>query len=508
MTTVTMPRAGQREWIGLGVIALPCLLYSMDLTVLNLALPALSAELHPSSAQLLWIVDIYGFLVAGALMPMGTLGDRIGRRRLLLIGAGAFGVGSVLAAFSRSAEMLIATRALLGLAGATLAPSTLSLIRNMFLEPRQRTLAIGVWVSSYSAGAAIGPLIGGILLGHFWWGSVFLIGVPVMVVLLIAGPVLLPEFKDPNAGRLDVTSALLSLASILSIIYGVKQLAQDAPGRQWSLAILAGVALGAAFIRRQRMLADPLIDLRLFRLPVFSVSLATYTLGTFVAFGIYVFIGQYLQLVLGLSPLGAGLATTPFAVAFIVGSLVTPRLARRIRPAFVVAGGLALAAVGFAMLTQVKTEEGLLVLIVSLGIYALGLAPTVTLATDMIVGSAPPERAGVASALSETGSELGGALGIAIIGSLGTALYRSELAGAVLPNVPPAAVETARSTLGAAVAAADALPPGLGANLRLAATSAFTDALRLSGAICAVVVTVTAVIVAVLLRRVGSEWSE
>src|SRR5215218_10656041 len=210
-------RAGRREWIGLAVIALPCLLYSMDLTVLQLAVPQLSAELAPSSAQLLWIVDIYGFLVAGALIPMGTLGDRIGRRRLLLIGAGAFGVGSVLAAFSRSAEMLIATRALLGLAGATLAPSTLSLIRNMSLEPSQRAFAIGVWATSFSAGAALGPLAGGLMLEFFWWGSVFLLAVPVMTLLLVLGPVLLPEFRDPEAGRLDLVSATMSLVTVLVV---------------------------------------------------------------------------------------------------------------------------------------------------------------------------------------------------------------------------------------------------------------------------------------------------
>src|SRR6188474_2903990 len=191
-------RAGRREWLGLAVIALPCVLYSMDLTVLELAVPRLSADLKPTAAQLLWILDIYGFLVAGSLITMGTLGDRIGRRRLLMIGAAAFGVASVIAAFSTSAEMLIATRALLGLAGATLAPSTLSLIRNMFLDQQQRTVAIGIWISSYSVGAAIGPLVGGILLEHFWWGSVFLIGVPVMVLLLVVGPMLLPEFRDPE----------------------------------------------------------------------------------------------------------------------------------------------------------------------------------------------------------------------------------------------------------------------------------------------------------------------
>jgi MFS transporter, DHA2 family, multidrug resistance protein len=234
MTIVNTPTAGRREWIGLAVIALPCLLYSMDLTVLNLAVPSLSADLKPTSAQLLWIVDIYGFMVAGSLITMGTLGDRIGRRRLLLIGAAAFGIASVLAAFSTSAEMLIASRALLGLAGATLAPSTLSLIRNMFLDSQERTVAIGVWISSYSVGAAIGPLLGGMLLEHFWWGSVFLLGVPVMVVLLVVGPFLLPEYRDPQAGRVDVISAALSMVAVLPAIYGLKQIARDGLG--WSSA--------------------------------------------------------------------------------------------------------------------------------------------------------------------------------------------------------------------------------------------------------------------------------
>ena len=259
------PRAGRREWIGLSVLALPCIVYAMDLTVLNLALPALSEDLQPTSSQLLWIVDIYGFMVAGLLITMGTLGDRIGRRRLLLIGAGAFGAASVVAAFSTSAEMLIAARALLGIAGATLAPSTLSLIRNMFEQPGQRTFAIGVWITSFSVGAAVGPLIGGLLLERFWWGSVFLPALPVMGLLLAVGPRLLPEYRDPEAGRLDLVSAGISLLAVLAVIYGLKAIAQDGLGPTAVLSILVGLAAGAAFLQRQRRLADPLIDPRLFR---------------------------------------------------------------------------------------------------------------------------------------------------------------------------------------------------------------------------------------------------
>jgi MFS transporter, DHA2 family, multidrug resistance protein len=505
MNAGTAPRPGRREWIGLGVIALPCLLYSMDLTVLELAVPKLSADLKPTSSQLLWIMDIYGFLLAGFLLTMGTLGDRIGRRRLLLIGATAFGFASVLAALSRSAEMLIATRALLGIAGATLAPSTLSLIRNMFLDPDQRTFAIGVWATSFSAGAAIGPLAGGFLLEHFWWGSVFLLAVPVMALLLMLGPLLLPEFRDPEAGRLDLFSAALSLAAVLAVIYGLKQVAQDGLGWLPVLSVAAGVAAGAAFARRQRTLADPLIDLGLFRAPAFSASLAAFMLSIFVIAGIFLFIAQYLQLVLGLSPLQAGLWTVPSAGGLIAGSMLAPLVVRRVRPAYVMAGGLALSAVGFGMLTQVNTVSGLAVLVVGSVIFSLGVAPVGTLATDIIVGSAPPERAGAASGISETSAELGGALGIAVLGSIGTVVYRSEVAGPVPADVPPDAASAARDTLGGAVAAAEELPDPLGGKLLDAAREAFTQALELSAITSAAIVLGVAILTVAVLRDVQTD---
>ena len=305
-------RAGRREWIGLAVLALATMLYSIDLTVLHLAVPSLSADLEPSS-QLLWIVDIYGFLLAGSLVTMGTLGDRIGRRRMLLIGAGAFGVASLLAAFSTSAEMLIGARALLGVAGATLAPSTLSLIRTMFHDPAQRTAAIGAWITSFSVGAVVGPPLGGLLLEFFWWGSVFLLAIPVMAVLLVLGPLLLPEHRDPEARRFDLISTALSLAGVLATIYGLKQIVQDGLGWLPVVFVLAGLSVGLAFVRRQRRLAEPLVDLRLFRAPAFSAALAVYFLVTFLAFGAFFFVFQYFQVVLGLSPLEAALWGVPSA---------------------------------------------------------------------------------------------------------------------------------------------------------------------------------------------------
>ena len=407
MTVVITRQAGRREWISLAVLTLPCLLYAMDLTILNLAVPHLSADLRPSSTQLLWIVDIYGFMAAGALVTMGTLGDRIGRRRLLLTGAAAFGATSLLAAWSASAAMLIAARALLGLAGATVAPSTLSLIRNMFGDQRQRTVAISVWITSFSVGGAIGPLIGGVLLEWFWWGSVFLLAVPVMALLLVLGPLLLPEFRDPGEGRLDLLSAALSVGAVLAVIYGLKQMTRDGLGWPPALSIVAGLTAGVVFVRRQHRLADPLLDLRLFRSAGFTAALTTNLVSFFVGFGTLLFVAQYLQLVLGLSPLAAGLWMLPSSAGFIAGSMLTPVLARRVRPAFVMAAGLALAAAGLGLFTQLG-PAGLAILVTGSVLFSLALAPVDTLATDLAVGAAPPERAGVASALSETSSEFGG----------------------------------------------------------------------------------------------------
>ena len=489
-------KATRREWLGLAVLALPCLLYSMDLTVLNLAVPALTHELRPTSSQLLWILDIYGFMVAGSLITMGALGDRIGRRRLLLIGALAFGVASTLAAFATSAAMLIVMRALLGIAGATLAPSTLSLIRNMFHDPKQRRVAIGVWISSHSAGAAIGPLVGGFLLAHFWWGSAFLVGVPVMVLLLVLGPVLLPEFRDPNPQRLDPVSAALSLAGVLPIIYGLKRTAEDGLAGQPTLCVVAGIAACIWFVRRQRTLTSPLLDVGAFRLPAFRAALATYTLATFVVFGAFVFVSQHLQLVLGLSPLHAGLWTMPFAAAFIVGSILTPVLTRHVRPARLIAGGLVLSAIGFGMLTQVGRTDaaggGLPLLVCGFVVYSLGVSPAFTLATDLVIGSAPPERAGAAAALSETCSELGGALGIAILGSIGTAVYRSRL-GDSAPGIAREAWDAARGTLGGALAVAETLPAEAGARVVEAARGAFASSLQVAGAIAGAIALGTAI---------------
>jgi MFS transporter, DHA2 family, multidrug resistance protein len=497
-------RAGRRQWAGLGVLAVPCVLYAMDLTVLNLAVPAISRSLRPSSVELLWIVDIYGFVLAGSLITMGTLGDRIGRRRLLLAGAAGFAGASVLAAYSTSPAMLIAARALLGVAGATLAPATLSLIRSMFTEPGQRRIAVVGLVVSFSAGGAAGPLIGGLLLEWFWWGSVFLLAVPLMALLLVLGPLLLPEVRDPQPGRLDLPSAAWSLTAVLALIYGLKQLAEGG-GPRWVavLAIVVGVTAGTAFAYRQHRLADPLLDLRLFRLPGFTAALGINVVSFFIGFGVLLFTGQYLQLVLGLSPLAAGLWMLPASAGFIAGSLLTPVLARRARPAFVMASGLGLATVGFGLLTQLGTSRtaGLALLVTGSVVFSVALAPVDTLATDLAVAAVPPERAGAATAVTETSAEIGGALGIALLGVAGTAVYRSRVAGAIPAGVPADAAQAARDTLGGAVAAAGHLPGQVGATLVSTARQSFGSSVHVVFGICAILSLAAAVAVVTLLRH-------
>lgn len=487
-------RAGRREWIGLFVLMLPAMLIAMDMTVLHLAVPALTADLRPGSAQLLWIVDIYGFLIAGSLITMGTLGDRIGRRKLLMIGAGAFAAASILAAFSTSAEMLVVTRAILGVAGATLMPSTMSLIRNMFHDPEQRTFAIGIWISSFSVGAAIGPLVGGFLLQYFWWGSVFLLAVPIMALLLAVGPSLLPEFKDPTAGRLDLLSAGLSLASVLAVIYGVKGIAEHGLSGTAVASILAGLAAGLVFVRRQRTLADPLIDLALFSNRTFSAALAVNTVSIFAMFGVYLFVPQYYQLVIGLPPFEAGLWTVPGSIVSIVGSMVAPMLVRWIPARPLICGGLIVVMVGFAMLTQIGVTS-LLTVVASGVIMMLGFGVVMTLTVDYVIAAAPPERAGAASAISETGTELGGALGIAVLGSLGVAIYRRQVGESLPAGISAEAAATAQDTLGGAISVVGQLSETVGPLFLLASREAFVDGLQLV-AWCATVVIVGLAVVA------------
>ena len=505
MTDDPVPaRAGRREWLGLAVLAFPCLLIATDFSVLHLAVPALTAELAPSSTQLLWIVDIYGFLIAGSLITMGTLGDRIGRRRLLLIGGSLFGLASFAAAFASTAAMLITTRALLGVAGATLMPSTLALIRNMFHDEHQRRIAIAVWINSFVVGGAIGPLVGGVMLEHFWWGSVFLINVPVMALLLLLGPVLLPEFRDPNAGRLDIPSAALSLTAMLALIYGVKQVAERGVDPRAILPIVAGLAIATVFVMRQRRLADPLIDLSLFGIPTFSAAVVTQLVGALSMGGIYLFVAQYLQLVLGLSPLQAGIALVPSNILGIAGTMLAPFLARRFRTIYVITAGMLVSAVGIAVLTRVVSGAPLGTIVTAFIIMSIGFSLAMTLTTDLIMTAAPPERAGAASGISETSAELGMALGVAVLGSVGTALYRSRMENAIPVGIPVDGAVNARATLAGALTVSREAGGPAGENLIAAARDAFSHSLALVSGISAAMVIATSITTLILLRRAGA----
>jgi MFS transporter, DHA2 family, multidrug resistance protein len=494
--SATATRAGRREWIGLAVLALPTLLVSLDTFVMLLALPQLSADLRANSAQQLWIMDIYGFMVAGFMITMGTLGDRIGRRRLLLIGAGVFGVASLLAARSTSPEMLIATRALLGIAGASLTPSTLSLITNMFRDPKQKASAIGVWAGCFTVGAVIGPVVGGVLMNHFWWGSVFLLGVPAMVLLLVLGPALLPEYRNTGAGRLDLPSVVLSLASILPIIHGLKELAKEGWQPSALLFLVAGLAVGTLFVRRQNRLADPLLDLRLFANRAFATTLGSMLAYATLGGGTMVLVAQYFQLVDGLSPLRSGLALVPGMVASTISFQVSPLLARRIRPAYLVAGGVAISVAGLVVMTRSGTS-GAAVLIVGFMVSCFGTGPLVTLGTNLVVSSAPVERAGSAAAVAQTSNEFGYALGIAVLGSVMTAVYRTHVSDSL-----PAGPAAAKDNIAGATEAAAGLPDQAGGAVLDAAHQAFVDGLHTAATISAVILAGVAVLLATTLRHI------
>jgi DHA2 family multidrug resistance protein-like MFS transporter len=365
--------------------------------------------------------------------------------------------------------------------------------------------AVSLWITSFSFGAAIGPLLGGLVLQHFWWGSVFLISVPVMLLILIVGPFLLPEYRDPDAGRLDVGSAALSLAAVLGVIYGLKQIAQDGVTGRAVVSITAGAILGVLFVRRQQRLADPLIDLRLFGNPAFRASLVLYGGGILVLFGGYVYLPQYLQFVRGLSPLMAGLWTVPWAMGFVIGSPLTPALARRIRPNALMSCGMALSAVGFFLLAWIGTGHGGLILFaLATFIVSLGSSPIFTLTNDIIIGSAPPERAGAASGISETCAELGGAMGIALFGSLGVALYRGLLADALPDGLSPEATQAAMSTLGGAVVVAEQLPAPVAAAVIDVAKDAFLRGLVVCAAISGIGAAALALFAGASFRRAGA----
>ncbi|CRK59851.1 integral membrane efflux protein [Alloactinosynnema sp. L-07] len=486
--------AGRKEWIGLAVLVLPCLLVSMDVSVLFFGLPFISADLGPSASQQLWIMDTYGFVLAGLLITMGAVGDRIGRRKLLLIGAAAFGAASVAAAYANTAEMLILARGVLGLAGATLMPSTLALVRNMFHDAAQRKTAIAVWTAGLTLGATIGPIVGGFLLDHFWWGSVFLINVPAMILLLIAGPLLLPEFRAPESGRFDLPGAGLSLVAMITLIYGIKRAAIDGVDGLALAALALGLALAVAFVHRQRTTAYPLVDISLFRNRTFSASVLISVVSMFCFIGITLYTNQYLQLVLGMRPFTAALWSLAVMPGVMIVMTVSGVLANKVKVSVLVLSGLVILTAAFVILTFVRADSPLWLILVGAGLVASGVLVTTSLLADLILTAAPPERAGTASAVSETGSELGAALGMAILGSIGAAIYHNEMAAPVA-SLPTDAARIARDTLGGAVSLGDPA-------VIQAARVAFTHGFTVTAVVGAIVVALTSVLAYRALRHV------
>ncbi|MGC7094231.1 MFS transporter [Amycolatopsis lurida] len=485
--TAHSSRAGPREWIGLGVLALPTILLGLDVTLLYLALPALSVDLQPSSTQALWILDSYGLVIAGLLVTMGAIGDRVGRRRLLMIGTAAFGLVSIVAAFAPSAEILIAARALLGVAGATLMPSCLALITNMFMDARQRALAIGVWATTFALGMAAGPLVGGVLLESFWWGSAFLLALPIAALVLLTAPVLLPEYRAAESGRIDLLSVVLSLGAILPLVYAIKHAAAHGFDTQTAVTLVASAVFTVAFVHRQRRLSDPLLDVALFTNRASGTALGVLLVGLVGVGGALYLVTQHLQLVEELSPLAAGAWMGPPALAMVVAAIGAPLLTRRVRPGYVVAGTLVLSTLGYVLLTQVHGPDSVGLVVSGFALVYLGFGSVGALGSDLVVGTTPAHRAGSAAAMSETVQELGVAMGVAMLGSLTTLVYRSQaptggpggesLAGAIsAPEVPPALVVQAKE--------------------------AFTTGLNISAMVTGVAILALAIMAAVVLRHI------
>lgn len=491
-------RATGRDWLGLVVLAFAILLIAVDGTVLDLALPFISADLAPTSNQLLWIIDVYSFVLAGLLITMGTLGDRIGRRRLLLIGAAGFGIASLVAAVSSSAEMLIAARVLQGISGATLMPATLGLIRTIFLNPRQRVAAIGVWGAMAGGGAAAGPLVGGWLLEHFWWGSVFLINIPVMLALILLGPLVIPESRDPNPGRFDLTSSALSMLAIVPLVFAVKETAAHGVDPVYVMSAVVGLIAGYVFVRRQRILDAPMIDLRLFASRAFSTGVATNFLSVFALAGVLFFGAQYLQVVLGNSPLEAGLLLLPGTAASIVTSLLVAVLVRYFSAGTVLGVAMIVGAAGAGVLVGLAADSGPALFIAGFVLVGAGVGVSLTLTSELVVSAVEPERAGAASAVSETAYELGIALGVAILGTVVMAFFRRGIDVSLLT---PELGADASETLGGAREVARGLPDSAATALMDSANAAFVSGMHVAAVATAVVLAVTSVFVLLNLRQ-------
>lgn len=486
--TMTVPnRAGAREWAALGALTLAVAMIAIDGTVLSLAIPALTESLHATSTQVLWIGDIYSFALAGLLVTMGNVADRIGRKKLLLIGSVGFGLSSAIAAFAPTPELLIAARFLLGVSGATIMPSTLALIRSMFLDSRQRTRAIAVWSAGATGGAALGPLVGGALLEHFWWGSVFLINVPVLVLVIALGIPLLRESRNPGRPPIDLLSALLSFVAIVPLVYAIKAIVKEGPTIGFFAGAVIGIVAGIAFVLRQRRLTHPLVDVTLFTRPAFTGAVIANAVGIFALSGLFFFYSQYLQLVRGFSPFLAGVAELPATVASILAIVVIGWLVARLGRGRAIAISLFLTTAGLIGVALAESSPNYTWLAIALAVTGGGISIAATIAVDTIVSVVPRERAGAASSISETAYELGIALGIAVLGSVLNATYR-----AVVP-IPAGLSAADHVTLTDSLASATALSERL-PEVFASAQLAFTEAMQTTAFVAAAVVAAAGVV--------------
>ncbi|MEU4036305.1 MFS transporter [Streptomyces collinus] len=474
------PAAGANRWVVLVVLCVSLLLVALDATVLHVAIPAVTEDLRPGAIELLWIVDVYPLVCASLLILFGTLGDRIGRRRVLLLGYALFGVASAVAALAPTAQTLILARALLGVGGAMIMPATLSILRQVFPDRRERALAIGIWSAVAAVGAAVGPLLGGFLLEHFWWGSVFLVNIPLMLVSLPVGRLLLPESRGERDGPWDVVGALMAAGGLFGVVLGVKRLGGGEPVA--SLLTLVPLLLGGTllvlFVRRQGRRAHPLVDLRMFRRPAYSTSVGCIVLAMLALVGLELIAAQYLQLVLGLSPLQTGLRLLPLTVAAMAAGLAGARMLRRFGPRRMVCFGFCLTAAAVLTLTAMGGTDDAGLLLFGFVLLGFGLETTLFGAYESMLSEAPAEQAGGAAAIGETSYQLGAGIGIALLGSVMNASYAPGLAS--VPGVPSRASAAAGHSLGEAYDVAGRLGGPAGDALRRAARDSFVHGLHVT----------------------------
>ncbi|MFF3958164.1 MFS transporter [Streptomyces sp. NPDC001890] len=472
---------GANRWVVLVVLCLSLLLVALDSTVLHVAVPAVTEDLNPSAVGLLWIVDAYPLVCASLLILFGTLGDRVGRRRVLLLGYGLFGVASAIAAMADSPAVLIVARALLGVGGAMIMPATLSILRQVFPDRRERAVAIGIWTAVAAVGAATGPVIGGFLVEHFWWGSVFLINVPLMALILPVGRLLLPESRGSHDGPWDVLGALMAAAGVLGVVLGVKRAGAGEILSPATLApLLTGAALLVVFVRRQKRRTHPLIDMGLFTRPAFSTAVGCIVIAMLALVGLELIAVQYLQLVLGLSPLQTGLRLLPLTFAAMAAGATGSYTLRRIGPRRMVGWGFVLTAVSVLILTSMGQHDRPALLTVAFVALGFGLQTTLFGAYESMLSEAPADRAGGAAAIGETSYQLGAGMGIALLGSVMNAAYAPGLSKLPEAGVPAGARAAAAHSLGEAYQVADQLGGPLGAVLRSTARHSFITGLHVT----------------------------